>query len=156
MRWLRRVTLALGLASASTLAMADVVTECGDWTGPEHLVEPWDKTSRIFSRGTARVAVVDLGEPDCCPRHIIVLIPANMYGGRSCFLIARNALLPNGWAKVGIDEAESLRDDVPGLRISVPVYSYDYRTGGADPASRRVIHFRVRQAAGTVELEQAQ
>ena len=140
------------MLAASLPARADVVTDCGQWTGPEHLVEPWEDTTRTFSQGSVRVAVVDLGEPDCCPRHFVVTIPANMYGGRACFLVARNALIPNGWARVGLDEATASRGPEPGLKLSIPVYTYDYRTGGADADSRRMITLRIRQAAGTVEL----
>lgn len=126
---------------------------CGELAPSEVLIEPWEKTSRTFSRGSIRVAAVDLGEPPCCPQHFIVLMPANMYGGRVCALVARSPLVPNGWTRVGIDEAEAMRPEGGGLRVSVPVYGYDNRTGGADPASRKVISVRVRQAAGTVELD---
>jgi hypothetical protein len=149
LRWVAALPIALVPATAT----ADIVTDCDNWVSPAALVEPWEKTSRTFSRGSVRVAVVDLGEPDCCPLHVIVLMPADMYGGRVCGLVARNALIPNGWARIGIEEAEATRDGEPGLKLSIPVYSYDARTGGADPDSRRVIELRVRQAAGTIELE---
>ena len=136
-------------------AGAAQVLDCGEWVGAETLVEPWEETSRTFSRGSIRVALVDLGEPECCPQHFAILIPANMYGGRACFLIARSRLVPNGWVKVGLDEAEGSRDDVPGLKLTVPVYGVEPLTGAADPEDRRVITLRVRQAAGTVELEVA-
>ena len=136
-----------------TFAHADVVLDCGDLVSAETIIEPWEQHTRTFSHGSVRVAVVDLGEPECCRQHLIVLYAANMYGGRGCALVARNALVPNGWAKVGIDEAEALRDPIPGLRVSVPVYSYDPSTGGGDPATRRMVHVRVRLAAGTVELD---
>ena len=151
---MRRLLAAMLLCFGSA-AHADIVLDCGKWAGAATIIEPWEAHTRTFSQGSVRVAVVDLGEPDCCAQHLIVLFPANMYDGRGCAMVARNALVPNGWAKVGIDEAEALRDEIPGLRVSVPVYSYDYRTGGADKASRRIIHLRVRQAAGTVELEKA-
>ena len=147
------VFIASGALACTATAQADIVLDCDKWAVADAIIEPWEHHTRTFSRGSVRVAAIDLGEPDCCAQHLIVLFPANMYDGRGCAMVARNALVPNGWAKVGIDEAEAVRDDIPGLRVSVPVYSYDDRTGGADPASRRVIHVRVRQAAGTVELE---
>ena len=140
------------LLTAASPAGAAVVMECGEWVGADTLIEPWEETTRTFSRGSVRVAAVDLGEPECCPQHLIVLIPANMYQGRFCALVARNALVPNGWIKVGIREARAFRPGTGGLHVSVPVYSYDFTTGGADPDSRRVLTLRVRQAAGTVEL----
>ena len=152
--WAR--VLSAGLIALPPLsAEAVIVLECGDLAPAEALIEPWEDTTRSFSNGAIRIAALDLGEPDCCPQHLAVLIPANMYGGRACFLVARNRLLPNGWVRVGIDEAEASRDGTPGLRVSVPVYSYDPTTGGADLASRRVIALRIRQAAGIVELEPA-
>ena len=138
-----------------TLGAADVVVDCGELAGAETIIEPWEEHTRTFSHGSVRVAVVDLGEPECCRQHLIVLYAANMYGGRGCALVARNALVPNGWHKVGLGEAIASRDDVPGLRISVPVYSYDPATGGADPATRREVAIRVRQAAGAVSLDSA-
>lgn len=141
------------LLATSPEVLAATVLDCGDLAPSEALIEPWEETTRLFSNGSIRVAAVDLGDPPCCPQHFIVLLPANMYGGRICALVARSALVPNGWARVGIDEAEAMRPEGGGLRVSVPVYSYDARTGGADPDSRKVISVRVRQAAGTVELE---
>ena len=148
-----RMILTGTLALLPSLALADVVLDCGKLAGAETIIEPWEEHTRTFSHGSVRVAVVDLGEPECCRQHLIVLYAANMYGGRGCALVARNALVPNGWAKVGIDEAEAVRDEVPGLRVSVPVYSYDPSTGVGDPATRRMVHVRVRLAAGTVELD---
>lgn len=147
-----------GFLAALTLtapfaASAAVVLDCGNLAPTEALIEPWEETSRTFSRGSVRVAAVDLGEPPCCPQHFVVLLPANMYGGRICVLVARSALVPNGWTRVGIEEAEAVRPASGGLRVSVPVYGFDARTGGADPDSRKVISVRVRQAAGTVELD---
>ena len=132
---------------------AAVVVDCGIWGGSEFLIEPWSETSQTFSRGSIRVAAVDLGEPPCCSQHFIVLMPANMYGGRICALVAKTALIPNGWTRVGIDEATAKRTGESGLLISVPVYRLDPTTGGADTDSRQLVSVRVRQAAGTVELE---
>lgn len=152
-RALGRAAAALALVCFSVPAAATVVLDCGDWVGADTLVEPWEETSRLFSRGSVRVALVDLGEPECCPQHFAILIPANMYGGRACFLVARSRLVPNGWIKVGLEEAMAIRDDKPGLLVSVPVYGVEPLTGAADPNDRRVITMRVRQAAGIVELE---
>lgn len=137
-------------------AQSAVVMDCDAWAGAEYLIEPWEDTSQTFSRGSIRVAVVDLGEPPCCTQHFIVLMPANLYGGRVCTLVARTALVPNGWTRVGIEEATAERTPASGLRISVPVYGLDPSTGGADPNNRDVISVLVRQAAGTVTLEAAQ
>lgn len=150
-RALRRCLMGLMLL-APTAAHATVVMDCGSLVSADALIEPWEETTRTFGRGSIRVAVVDLGEPACCPQHFIVLSPANMYGGRICALVARNALVPNGWTHVGLDEAVSDRPEGGGLRITVPVYGYDPRTGTADPDSRRDISVLVRQAAGTVDL----
>lgn len=136
-----------------SVGRAAVVVDCAQWIGADTLIEPWEETSRTFSRGSIRVAEVDLGEPDCCARHFIVLMPANMYGGRVCALVARNALVPNGWAKVGVEDAAAERVPEGGLRVSVPVYRYDPSTGGADLENGETVFVRVRQAAGTVELE---
>ncbi len=151
-RWAGAVIAGLAALTVSPSGAATVL-ECGDWASAGYLIEPWEETTRTFSRGSVRVAIVDLGEPECCPHHIAVLIPANMYGGRACFLIAKNRLVPNGWVKVGLDEASASRGAEPGLRILIPVYGYDPATGGADPASRQMIALRIRQAAGTVDLE---
>ena len=146
--------MAAGLLSLMpALASAEVIVDCAEWVGADTLVEPWEETSRTLSRGSVRLALVNLDEPECCPFHFAVLIPANMYGGRSCFLVGRSTLLPNGWSRVGLDEAEASRDDTPGLRVTVPVYGLDPLTGGADPDNQRVLTLRIRQAAGTVELE---
>lgn len=146
-------SLVSALLALPAAARAATVVDCGTLAPAEVLIEPWEETSRTFSRGSIRVAVVDLGDPPCCARHFIVLLPANMYGGRICALVGRDALIPNGWTRIGIDEATASRPPSGGLRISVPVYGYDPRTGGANPDSRRVISVRVRQAAGTVELD---
>ena len=150
-RWARGIALSTALIAHTT--QAAVVLDCGNWVGPDALVEPWEETSGTFARGAVRVALLDFGEPECCPQHLAVLIPANMYGGRACFVLAQSSLVPNGWVKVGIDGVEATRDAEPGLLLSVPVFGIDPLTGAADPDDRRVITLRVRQAAGTVELE---
>ena len=68
--------------------------------------------------------------------------------------MARSSLVPNGWVKVGIDETETQRDDIPGLKVTVPVYGLDPLTGAADPENRQLVTLRIRQAAGTLTLEQ--
>ncbi|MEM1300857.1 MAG: hypothetical protein AAGH68_16425 [Pseudomonadota bacterium] len=134
-------------------ATAAQVLDCGAWVGADTLMEPWDETTRTFSRGSVRLALVDLGEPECCPQHLAVLIPANMYGGRACFLVARGSLVPNGWVKIGLDEAEASRDATPGMKIRLPVYGVHPLTGGPDRDNRKILNLRIHQAAGSVVLE---
>lgn len=154
-RW-RAVLRAAAISMMCALpggALGAEILDCGRWVGADTLLEPWEETSRTFSRGSVRLALVDLGEPDCCPQHLAILIPANMYGGRACFLLARGSLVPNGWVKVGLDEAEADRDAAPGLKVTVPVYGLHPLTGGPDPENRRTLILRIQQAAGTVALE---
>ncbi|MFK7944113.1 MAG: hypothetical protein AB8B85_14535 [Paracoccaceae bacterium] len=150
-----RLAAGIMIATAGT-AHAAVVLDCGDLAPTEALIEPWEENTRTFSRGSIRLAAIDLGDPPCCPQHFIVTLPANMYGGRICALVARSVLVPNGWTRVGIGEAEASRPATGGLRLTVPVYGYDPTTGGADTTNRQTISVRVRQAAGTVELDTAQ
>ena len=65
---------ALMMSALAAPALAASVSDCGDVSRLENVVEPWEGSTKTFYGGKMRVVLVDTGgEPACCSTYLAVL-----------------------------------------------------------------------------------
>ena len=139
--------------SGAVAATAQSLERC-DWVASAgNLVEPWAETTRTYSDGAVRIALLDTqGEPVCCSYHLLILSPNPEYG-EDCHVLSD---LPGmGFRQIFLEDSASRYDAGKGLLLTIPVGRFDLDTGGVDPASIGPVSIRINQASGKVTLETA-
>ncbi len=136
-------------------AAAQVITECNEIASAVNIAEPWEANTRTFANGAIRVAMLDTGgEPACCSRHLMVLMPAG--GGdepvwRQCRIASAQPGL--GFYDVDVPGITASYNPSKGLLLSVPIgHWHQGMETGAPPIPDRM-EIRINQATGTVVFE---
>lgn len=119
---MRPILTALLLATAAP-AMAQSVTDC-DWKAQAGaLAEPWEETSRTFSNGNVRLALIDVGEPAIGGYHLLILSPPRgELGERQCRIVTYETY---GFGGVDFASLTADYDPARGLIFDLPVRVVD-------------------------------
>ncbi|PYC49014.1 hypothetical protein DI396_02820 [Litorivita pollutaquae] len=138
-----------------TALTAQQVSDCeGGIARADNLMEPWEETSRTFSGGRTRIAVLDRIEPALGAFHLMILSPPfDALGARQCRVVSYRATM--GFARLRFEDLQSTYDPLKGLGLRLPVESFD---GQGDAPVAGQLQVIVNQATGEISatLEAAQ
>jgi hypothetical protein len=138
------------LISAAGAGHAAQVQECDGAAAPENIVEPWEKSTKVFYKGEVRVALINTGEPACCGDRLLILSPDTdpEGGGRLCHQVLNDD--GQGFGDIGFENLTAAYDAKKGLLVSFP-YSRLALDGTRKPAG--TAHIRINLASGAVSAE---
>ena len=150
----RLILAAMTLMALAAPASALSIRDCSDdqaTASAWNLAEPWEKNTKLFSKGDIRVALVDTGgEPVCCSMHLLILSPNKDEQAeyRSCHLVSDHEGL--GFVAIDFASLSASYDPKKGLLISFPYALYNDEGG---PQKQGVGKVRINSADGTVTAE---
>ncbi|MCI2399726.1 hypothetical protein [Aliiroseovarius subalbicans] len=139
-RWLAALALLAAPAAAQN------VEDC-DWrASARNLVEPWDETSRTFSNGKVRLALLDTIEPAAGALHLLVISPPYAeLGDAQCKVISWAGSV--GFSGLLFDQLEAHYDPTTGLQFAMPAIIYMPEDGFVNST---VLNFTLNQATGDI------
>jgi len=125
MRLLTALAFSAALPGA---ALAQDILPC-DWqASAQALVEPWHETSRTFSNGAVRLALLDTVEPAAGAFWLLLLSPPySELGDRQCRVIGWRG---SGFSGIDFSGLDAGYDPAIGLTFFLPVQIYDPQSGG--------------------------
>lgn len=143
---LAAATLILGARGAK----AALVKDCDGAAAPENIVEPWEKSTKVFYKGEVRVVLINTAEPACCGDRLLILSPDTdpEGGGRVCHQVLNND--GQGFGDIGFEKLAAAYDPKKGLLISFP-YSKLGLDGKTTPVG--TAHVRINVSTGDVTAE---
>ncbi len=147
---LAALTLLALVAPASALSIRDCADDAAT-ASAWNLAEPWEKNTKLFSKGEIRVALIDTGgEPVCCSMHLLILSPNKDEQAeyRSCHLVNDHEGL--GFVAIDFASLSASYDPKKGLLISFP---YELYNDAGGPQAGGIAKVRVNSADGTVTAE---
>lgn len=138
--------LTTALCLSAPVATAQSVMDC-DWRASAwNLAEPWGDSSRTFSNGAVRLALLDTVEPAMGAFHLLILSPPfDEIGGRQCKVVSYQDTI--GFAGMDFADLTADYDPAVGLIFALPVVIYD---GEHDFANPSVLHLTLNQATGAI------
>ena len=146
--WLlmRRLFLALVVASLPLSISAQVVSTC-DWRASARaIVEPWEENSITFANGAIRVALLEIIEPAAGASYLLILTrPDDEMGDPQCFVIGFGDGV--GYADMSFSELVSAYDPARGLILTIPVQIFSPEESFRNSAQ---LEITVNQAMGIV------
>ena len=106
----------------------------------------WHDPTRTYANGDIRLIKIDIEEPSCCAKFVMVLHPRPGQPYYACTLIGLQEGL--GFRSFSLRHVQSSYDPKIGLSLTLPVRSFD----GFDYL-RDALYLTINQALGTVVAE---
>ena len=153
---MKRLILAAAAAITAGLttapAMAASVSDCGDVSRLENVVEPWEGSTKTFYGGKMRVVLVDTGgEPACCSTYLAVLYsvePNDEPPYTACKLIKDDNRM--GFAGIDFRSMRATYDARAGVLLTIRAKRMKADGSGTTPLTLKV---RLRQSPPSVRIE---
>ena len=147
-----KMTLAALLLAAGPLAAqsSDLVpmgvAPCDDdRSAVRHIVEPWEASTATFANGDVRIALIDTGEPQNTPYHLLVLSPSvGAASGRTCQVLSWSG--NTGWGFIAFESLYAEYDPAKGLFIQ-----FEGFVPPEEVTIPQVISFTLNQSTGQID-----
>lgn len=144
---MKSLLLAMAMGLIGGAAAAQTISEC-DWrASAQAIAEPWEESTRTFSNGKTRLALLDTIEPAAGSFHMLILSPPyDELGGRQCRVISYDGSI--GFAGMTFQALSADYDPSRGLLFDIPIRYFD-------PAFNDVtggwLSFELNQATGAIK-----
>ena len=106
----------------------------------------WSEPTRTFANGNIRLIKLDIEEPACCAKFLMILHPKGDDPFLGCTLVGRSEGF--GWNELHLMDAHASYDPQRGLTVAVQTSAFD-----GSNFVHETVRITINQAMGSVEAE---